>query len=169
AGLVPIVEPEVIITGIHDINRSYDVTSRVLEALFTQLKAYKIDLAGLILKTSMVISGQECTTQDDAATVSDYTVRCLKNIEPAEIGGIVFLSGGQSAEQSTKNLDAINRAATDAPWQLTFSYARALQGPSLKLWNGKDSNIPEARMKFLERLRANSSARMGEHDSLKKV
>jgi fructose-bisphosphate aldolase, class I len=161
AGMVPMVEPEVILQGSHTIEQSYDVTTRTLKVLFELLTHFRVDLAGVILKTSMVISGSECAEQASAEQVAEMTMKCLKEAVPAECGGIVFLSGGQSAEQATENLNAINQAAEDAPWQLTFSYARALQGPSLKIWGGEPSNIPAAREKFLERLEANSDAREG--------
>jgi len=163
-GMVPMVEPEVILAGNHTIERSMEVTSQTLAMLFNFLREMKVDLAGTILKTSMVVSGSDCPEQADAETVGRMTYECLKANVPAELGGVVFLSGGQSAEQATANLNAINQAAQadgGAPWQLTFSYARALQGPSLKIWQGEPANIPAAREKFLERMQANSAAREG--------
>lgn len=164
AGMVPMVEPEVLIDGPHTIEQSYETTTKVLKTLFTILKHFRVDLKGTILKTSMVISGKECHEQADAKTVGEMTIKCLKESVPSELGGVVFLSGGQTTEQSTDNLNAINLAgqAQGAPWQLTFSYARALQGDPLKLWAGDDANLPAARARFLELLEANSAARMGQ-------
>jgi fructose-bisphosphate aldolase class I len=176
AGMVPIIEPEVLIEGDHSIERSYEVTHQTLKILFELLPFFRVDMGGIILKTSMVISGKGAAHRANAKTVGEMTIKCLKETVPANLGGIVFLSGGQTAEEATENLNAINVAgkAQNAPWQLTFSYARALQGPSLELWKGDDANLPTARAKFLERLEANSQARMGTyqgnrtHDSLKK-
>ncbi len=164
AGMVPMVEPEVLIDGTHTLEQSYEATAKVLKTLFAILPHFRVDLKGLILKTSMVISGKECPTQADAKTVGEMTVKCLKGSVPAELGGVVFLSGGQSTEQATDNLNAINLEgkAQKTPWQLTFSYARALQGDPLKLWAGNDANLPQARARFLELLEANSAARMGQ-------
>jgi fructose-bisphosphate aldolase class I len=163
AGMVPIVEPEVLLDGTHDINKSNEVTTKTLKTLFELMGYYKVDMKGAILKTSMVISGKDCAEQADAKTVGEMTIKCLSESIPADLGGVVFLSGGQTAEQATDNLNAVNVAGktANAPWQLTFSYARALQGPSLALWAGDEANIPTAREKFLERLKANSAARMG--------
>lgn len=165
AGMVPMVEPEVLIDGTHTIQQSYDATARTLKTLFTLLTYFRVDLKGVILKTSMVISGKDCPTQADATTVGDMTFKCLKENVPADLGGIVFLSGGQSTGQSTENLNAINLAAQTAggaPWQLTFSFARALQGDPLKVWAGNDANLPAARTTFTQLLQANSAARMGQ-------
>jgi fructose-bisphosphate aldolase class I len=165
AGMVPMVEPEVLIEGSHNIERSFEVTSKTLKTLFELLSYFKVDLAGTILKTSMVIPGKDCADQSDAKTIGEMTLKCLKENVPAELGGIVFLSGGQSAERATENLNAVNAAAQTeggTPWNITFSYARALQGPSLAIWNGDDANIPSARAKFLERLKANSAAAQGQ-------
>lgn len=164
AGMVPIVEPEVLIDGTHTLEQSYDATARILKTLFTLLAHFRVDLKGVILKTSMVIVGKECPTQTDAKTVGEMTFKCLKENVPATLGGIVFLSGGQTTEQATHNLNEINttaQASGDAPWQLTFSYARALQGDPLKLWAGHDENLPAARAEFSKLLEANGAARMG--------
>lgn len=169
-GMVPMVEPEVLIDGPHTIEQSYEVTTKMLKTLFTLLKHFRVDIKGTILKTSMVISGKECPEQADAKTVGEMTWKCLKESVPAELGGVVFLSGGQSTGQATDNLNEIVKAAQaegklpsgTTPWQLTFSYARALQGDPLKLWAGDDKNLPAARARFLELLEANSAARMGQ-------
>jgi fructose-bisphosphate aldolase class I len=166
AGIVPIVEPEILLEGSHSIEESYEVTTRVLKELFATLKRYKVQMDGVILKSSMVISGNKNENRANAATVGEMTIKCLKESVPSEVPGVVFLSGGQIADEATENLYEINKAASlsegGVPWQLTFSYARALQGPSLASWNGHDENIPAARERFLERMKANSAARMGE-------
>jgi fructose-bisphosphate aldolase class I len=167
AGMVPMIEPEILLEGTHDIERSYEVTTKTLKTLFEQLNYLRVDLKGTILKTSMVISGKNCPAQADSKTVGEMTIQCLQESVPTDLGGIVFLSGGQTAEQATENLNAVNLAgqAAGVPWQLTFSYARALQGPSLAIWDGDDANMPAAREKFLERLQANGSARMGTYSN----
>ncbi|PJC37081.1 fructose-bisphosphate aldolase class I [Candidatus Peregrinibacteria bacterium CG_4_9_14_0_2_um_filter_53_11] len=166
AGIVPMVEPEVMIDGPHTLEKSEEVTTATLKALFAELAAQRVSMQGLILKSSMVISGKECPTQASPEQVAEATLRCFKNSLPAELGGIVFLSGGQEAVQATRNLDAINKLAQsrgDIPWQLTFSYARALQGPALDVWKGDEANMPAAREVFLKRLKCNSAAREGQY------
>lgn len=167
AGMVPMIEPEVLIDGDHSIEKSYEVTVKTLKTLFLLLPHFRVDMGGIILKTSMVISGKSAASRADAKTVGEMTVKGLLESLPKDLGGVVFLSGGQTAEEATENLNAINIAgkAQGAPWQLTFSYARALQGPSLEIWKGDDANLPQARAKFLERLQANSEARMGTHEA----
>lgn len=163
AGIVPMVEPEVMLDGTHSIEKSYEVTHKTLQILFAVLKDYRVDNKGLILKTSMVISGKDNESRASAKAVGEMTVKCLKETVPSDVAGVVFLSGGQSTEEAQENLYEINVAGklAEAPWPLTFSYARALQGPSLKIWDGKPENFQIAREKFLERLNANSHARMG--------
>ncbi len=179
AGIVPIVEPEVLLDGTHTIEQSYEATVKTLKVLFQILGAFKVDLKGLILKSSMVISGKNCPTRAPAKTVGEMTVKCLKETVPAEVPGVVFLSGGQTSIEATENLYEINKAAeavfgegslasagvARVPWQLTFSYARALQGPPLSIWGGHDENLSAARSEFLRLLQANSAARMGERHS----
>lgn len=171
AGIVPIVEPEVLLEGSHSIEESYEVTKKALETLFAALRYMKVELDGIILKSSMVLSGKQAQNRADAKTVGEMTYKCLLETVPAEVPGIVFLSGGQAAEEATENMYEVNKAAqaaataegkTGAPWELTFSFARALQGPSLAIWAGKEENIPAAREKFLERLQVNGAAREGE-------
>ena len=172
AGIVPIVEPEILLEGTHSIEESYEVTTKTLKVLFATLKSYNVALDGLILKSSMVISGKQNLSRADAKTVGEMTYKCLLESVPAEVPGIVFLSGGQTPEEATENMYEVNRVAKEvaaaagqaggAPWELTFSFARALQGPSLAIWNGQDENLEAARTKFMERLQANSAARMGE-------
>lgn len=161
-GLVPVVEPEVLIDGNHDIKRSYDVTEKTLEVVFDQLKKHKVDLAGLILKSSMVISGKECPDQAMPEDIGKLTIKCFKKAVPREVPGIVFLSGGQSAVQATQNLHAVNQV-NPGPWTISFSYARALQGPSLDIWQGKPENVPAAQKEFIKRLMANVAANEGEY------
>ncbi|MDP4008381.1 MAG: class I fructose-bisphosphate aldolase [Candidatus Peregrinibacteria bacterium] len=165
AGIVPIVEPEILIEGEHTIEESYEVTKRALKGLFDMLQYFKVDLSGLILKSSMVISGKQNAARADAKTVGEMTYKCLLETVPAEVPGVVFLSGGQAPEEATENMYEVNKAAIaagGAPWELTFSFARALQAPSLAIWNGHDENIDAARAKFTERLQANGAAREGE-------
>lgn len=161
-GIVPVVEPEVLIDGEHDLAKSKAVTMKTLQILFQELIARGVDLTGLILKSSMVISGNECSTQATPTQIAEATLRCFKNSVPAEVPGIVFLSGGQSPVQATENLNAIAKA-TKGPWTISFSYARALQGPSLKIWKGKPENVPAAQAEFIKRLQANVAANQGKY------
>jgi fructose-bisphosphate aldolase class I len=159
--IVPIVEPEVLIDGDHDLATSETVTTKTLKEVFVQLQAHSVDLTGLILKSSMVISGNECATQATPEEIAEATIRCFKNSVPAEVPGIVFLSGGQSADQATANLRAISKVSK-GPWKISFSYARALQGPALEIWKGKTENVPAAQAEFIKRLQANVAANKGE-------
>lgn len=160
ARIVPVVEPEVLIDGAHDIKRSEAVTSMTLQILFDELKKYQVDLRGLILKSSMVISGSECPEQATAEEIGEATLRCFKASVPAEVAGIVFLSGGQTAVQATENLNAVNKV-NDGPWTISFSFARALQGPPMQIWRGKSENIPAAQAEFVKRMKANHAANQG--------
>lgn len=162
AGVVPVVEPEVLIDGNHDLAKSEEVTTKTLQAVFQQLQAHSVDLSGVILKSSMVISGSECPTQATPEQVAEATLRCFTNAVPAEVPGIVFLSGGQTAVQATQNLHAIGKA-TKGPWAISFSYARALQGPPLEIWKGKPENVLAAQAEFIKRLTANVTANSGEY------
>ncbi len=160
AGIVPIVEPEVLIDGPHDIARSEAVTTATLQIMFDELKRYRVDPTATILKSSMVISGNECTSQATPDEIAAATLRCFKKTVPAELPGIVFLSGGQSATQATENLNAIARQSM-GPWPLSFSYARALQGTPLQIWNGKPENLAAAQAEFSKRMRLNHAAAKG--------
>lgn len=160
ADIVPMVEPEVLLSGAHGIKRAYKETSRTLTTLFGSLKRYRIDLGGLILKTSMVVPGKDSGEVMDSALVGKLTAKCLKKSVPKEVGGVVFLSGGQSPDEATANLSAVAKNGP-LPWGVTFSFARALQGPSLAIWKGDDANLPAARVEFLKRLETNSEARLG--------
>jgi fructose-bisphosphate aldolase, class I len=160
AGLVPIVEPEVLMDGGHTIERSFEVTSRTLHAVFTELRDQRVDPEGILLKPNMVLSGYECPQQASHEDVAVETVRCFKRHVPAAVPGIVFLSGGQSDEDATANLNAMN-ALGEHPWQLSFSYGRALQAPALKAWGGKEENVEAAQLAYYHRAKMNSAARTG--------
>lgn len=158
--IVPVVEPEVLINGKHDIAKNEEVTTKVLKETFAQLQAHAVDLQGLILKSSMVISGDDAEKQATPEEIAEATIRCFKNSVPEDVPGIVFLSGGQSAAQATENLNAIHKV-NKGPWTISFSYARALQGPSLEIWKGKQENIQAAQAEFIKRLQANVAANKG--------
>ena len=161
AGLIPLVEPEVLLEGRHSRQRSRAVLEEVLSALFSVLEEHSVDRASVILKTSMTLSGSESGRTDTPEEVAEDTVAALVAHVPRQIAGIAFLSGGQSAEQATRNLAAIcrlSRAQGGAPWPFTFSYARALQDEALEAWRGERANVPAARAAFLSRLAAVSAA-----------
>jgi len=162
-GIVPIVEPEVLMDGEHsghDIDRCYEVTEWTLNTVFQELFDAGVMLEGMVLKPNMVIAGQKCPTQASAAEVAEKTVRCLKSTVPAAVPGIAFLSGGQSDQQATENLSLMN-AAGDLPWALTFSYGRALQAAALKAWGGKAENTAAAQRAFAHRAKMNGLAALG--------
>jgi len=161
ANIVPIVEPEVIMDGPHDIARCFEVTEASLNALYDQLYAQKVCLEGTILKPNMVIPGTQCATQASVEEVAEQTVKCLKRTVPSAVPGICFLSGGQSDEDATAHLSAMN-AAFDMPWKLSFSYGRALQAAALKAWRGRPENEASAQTAFSHRARMNSLAALGE-------
>jgi fructose-bisphosphate aldolase class I len=160
AGLVPIVEPEVLMDGDHTIQRSFEVTSHTLHAVFTELRDQRVHPEGILLKPNMVLSGYECPEQASHDEVAAETIRCFKRHVPSAVPGIVFLSGGQSDEDATANLNAMN-ALGEHPWQLSFSYGRALQAPALKAWGGKEENIEAAQRAYYHRAKMNSAARTG--------
>ena len=159
AGIVPIVEPEVLLDGNHSIEQCYAVTAETLDALFAQLEEQGVMLEGLILKASMVLSGKDAPDRANVPTVAAQTVKCLKEHVPASVAGVVFLSGGQGEEEATAHLDAMNKLG-DLPWPLTFSYSRAIQNPVLKLWAAGDAE--KAAAAYLHRCEANSLAAKGE-------
>ena len=164
AGLVPIVEPEVLMDGDHTIDRCEEVTEWTLNAVYDELYANRVTLEHSVLKPSMVISGKGCPSQAGVDEVAERTVRILKRTVPAAVAGIVFLSGGQSDEVATRHLNAMNRIfAGKLPWPLSFSYGRALQQPSLKAWKGSASNIAAAQAALLHRSRMNSLACLGRY------
>lgn len=160
AGLVPILEPEVLIEGKHSRARARAVIEEILQALFSALGEHSVDRASVVLKTSMALSGSENGKRDTPEEVADDTLAALMKSVPRQVAGIVFLSGGQTPEQATENLAAMTKRAkkVDAPWPLTFSYARALQEEALAVWKGKEENVPAARTVFLARLAKVSAA-----------
>ena len=160
AGLVPIVEPEVLMDGTHSIERHFEVTESVLHVVFRELFAHHIALEGMLLKPNMVLSGKEAATQAGPELVAETTVTCLRRTVPAAVPGIVFLSGGQTDRQATIHLHEINKRG-NAPWQLSFSFGRALQAPALEAWRGRAANIPALQQALLHRARCNSAARSG--------
>jgi fructose-bisphosphate aldolase class I len=164
AGIVPIVEPEVLMDGANSIERCEEVTDRVLDAVFAELKKQNVMLEGMLLKPNMVIAGKQCPQQAGVEQVAQATLRCLKRRVPSAVPGIVFLSGGQSDELATAHLDAMNRMGPQ-PWKLSFSYGRALQAPALAAWGGKDENIAAAQQAYLKRARNNGAAARGEYSA----
>ena len=164
AGLVPIVEPEVLMDGDHTIERCEQVTEWTLNAVYEALYMNRVSLEGSVLKPSMVISGKGCARQAGVDEVAERTVRILKRTVPAAVAGIVFLSGGQSDELATAHLDAMNKLGNN-PWPLSFSYGRALQQPSLKSWKGAASNVAAAQAALAHRARMNSLASLGRYAS----
>jgi fructose-bisphosphate aldolase class I len=159
-GLCPIVEPEVIMDGAHDIGRCQEVTEEVIEVVYRELHLQEVYLEGTILKPNMIISGKKCATQASAEDVAQKTVETLLRCVPAAVPGIMFLSGGQSEEDATTHLDLMN-AGSDLPWKLSFSYGRALQQSALSAWKGDSANVAAGQQAFLERARANSQACAG--------
>lgn len=164
AGLVPIVEPEVLMDGEHSIERHYEVTELALKRTFEALYNYHVRLEAMLLKPNMVLSGKECAQQAGVAQVAEMTLRCMRQAVPAAVPGIVFLSGGQSDVLATEHLNALNLLER-APWQLSFSYGRALQAPALKCWAGQPANVGAAQQALLHRARCNSAARFGTYSS----
>jgi fructose-bisphosphate aldolase class I len=162
ADLVPIVEPEVLMDGAHDIARCETVTAQVLEAVFAELDAHRVLLEGMLLKPNMVIAGMKCAQQASVREVAEASLRCLKRHVPAAVPGIVFLSGGQSAEDATDHLNEMNTMGPH-PWQVSFSYGRALQAPVLAAWQGQESNVAAAQQAFAKRCRLNGLARSGKY------
>jgi fructose-bisphosphate aldolase class I len=164
AGLVPIVEPEVLMDGDHTIDRCEAVTTTALRAVFEALHKQDVQLEGMLLKPNMVISGTTCPSQAGVAEVAERTVRTLLRCVPAAVPGIVFLSGGQDDVTATAHLDAMNRLEATLPWALSFSYGRALQAPALAAWGGKASQLAAGQRAFFTRAKANSAASLGRWD-----
>jgi fructose-bisphosphate aldolase, class I len=162
AGLVPIVEPEVLMDGDHSIETSFDVTSRTLHAVFTELRDQRVHLEQMLLKPNMVLSGYEASGRAGIQEVAELTVRCFRRHVPSAVPGIVFLSGGQTDEDATAHLNAMN-AMGPHPWELSFSYGRALQAPSLKAWSGEESNVAAGQAAYLHRAKMNGLARAGSY------
>lgn len=155
--IVPIVEPEVLMDGAHDLEKCKEVTTKTLKTVFVKLVTEGVFLEGVILKPNMVISGKESAIQASSEEIAQVTIEVFKEVVPKEVLGIVFLSGGQTPDEATENLAAINNIG--GPWQLSFSYGRALQDEALKAWAGKEENIPAAQKVFLERAQKVSAAR----------
>jgi fructose-bisphosphate aldolase class I len=159
-GMVPIVEPEVLINGEHSINDCYDATSRSIKSLFDYLDSYDVDISGTILKPNMVTPGLDHVHTATVEEVAQATVKCLKENVPAELPGIAFLSGGQTEIESTEHLDMMNKIG-GFPWKLSFSYGRALQASALSAWLGKKENISAAQDAFSHRAEMNKLASLG--------
>jgi len=164
AQIVPIVEPEVLMDGDHDIDRCYEVTQRVLNKTFQELRVQRVALEGMILKPNMAISGKKSAKPSSVEEVAEKTIRLLKSCVPAAVPGIAFLSGGQSDEEATAHLDAMNRTGV-LPWRLTFSYGRALQAAPQKAWSGKAENVAAGQRAFAHRARMNALATKGEWEA----
>jgi fructose-bisphosphate aldolase class I len=162
AGLTPVVEPEVLMDGSHTIERCAEVTTEVLHAVYDQLARHRVRLEATLLKPNMVLPGSDCPEQADDERIALMTVEVLRRAVPAAVPGIVFLSGGQSDEQATARLDAINRHVPQ-PWELSFSFGRALQSPVLRAWAGEDAHRPAAQAALLHRAGLNSAARYGSY------
>ena len=162
-GIVPIVEPEVLMDGGHSIERCEEVTSAVLESVFDQLNAHRIYLEGMVLKPNMVISGKKAANRAPPELVAEATVRCLKRHVPSAVPGIAFLSGGQSSAEATLHLSLMNKEKL--PWNLTFSYGRALQDTALKAWGGQAANFVAGQKEFAKRAKLNSLATTGKYSS----
>jgi fructose-bisphosphate aldolase class I len=162
AGLVPIVEPEVLMNGDHTIERCEEVTTRALQAVFDELFAAGVKFEGMLLKPNMILAGKDRPEKASVQDVAEATIRVLKRTVPPAVPGIVFLSGGQTPAQATENLSAMN-AIGGFPWQLSFSYGRALQEETLKTWLGKEEYVAEGQKMFHRRAKLNSLARYGEY------
>jgi fructose-bisphosphate aldolase class I len=162
ADLVPIVEPEVLMDGAHTIERHFEVTQQTLESVFHSLYEHRVVLEGTLLKPNMVLSGKDCPRQASVEEVAEATLRCLKRVVPPVVPGVVFLSGGQTDLQATEHLNAMNRL-NQVPWELSFSFGRALQAPVLKAWKGNPARVADAQQAFHHRALCNSKARFGKY------
>jgi fructose-bisphosphate aldolase class I len=168
-GLVPIVEPEILMDGTHTIERSHEVTERTLRFVFDALYQQLVPLEQILLKPNMVLSGYACPKQASVREVAERTIRCFLRVVPAAVPGIVFLSGGQSDEAASAHLSEMNRIG-GFPWQMSFSYGRALQSPALKAWSGNKENFAAGQKAFYHRARCNGAARYGKYtDAMEKV
>ncbi|MCR4297422.1 MAG: fructose-bisphosphate aldolase class I [Gallionella sp.] len=170
AGLVPIVEPEVLMEGEHTLAQCFEVTEEVLRTIFHHLYIQRVMLEGIILKPNMVLPGLACQVQETVDEVADATVQCLLRAVPAAVPGIAFLSGGQSGELASARLNAMNlRFKLRHPWALAFSFARAIQQPAMEIWSGRDANVKTAQHALLQRARCNRAARRGEYSAAMEV
>jgi fructose-bisphosphate aldolase class I len=166
AGLVPVVEPEVLMDGEHTLERCSEVTEEVLRTVFNQLHTQRVRLEGMILKPNMVLPGLTCPEQEAVDEVADATVRCLLRAVPAAVPGIAFLSGGQPVELASARLNAMNaRFKSRLPWALAFSFARAIQQPALEIWQGEEAHVLAAQQALYHRARCNRAARRGEYNA----
>ncbi|HAH46787.1 MAG TPA: fructose-bisphosphate aldolase class I, partial [Planctomycetaceae bacterium] len=165
AGLVPIVEPEVLMNGDHSLARCFQVTEDALRAVFRQLYLQRVLLEGMILKPNMVVPGLDCPIQESVEEVAAATIECFQHSVPAAVPGVAFLSGGQSSELASARLNAMNvKYQSQVPWALSFSFARAIQQPAMELWAGKAENTQAAQKALYHRARCNREARRGEYD-----
>lgn len=166
AGLVPIVEPEVLMDGSHSMQRCYDVTTQTLRMVFTQLASQRVLLEGMILKPNMVVPGLECPKQNSVDEVADATITCFRRTVPAAVPGIAFLSGGQSSELASERLNAMNvKYKSRVPWAMAYSFARAIQQPGMSIWSGDPANIEAAQKSLAHRAKCNREARRGEYSA----
>ncbi|KKQ98180.1 MAG: Fructose-bisphosphate aldolase [Candidatus Woesebacteria bacterium GW2011_GWB1_39_12] len=163
ADLVPIVEPEVLMDGNHDIKKSEEVTYKTLKSVFAKLSEHRVDFSGMLLKPNWIHPGKESGQEAVDDEIAETTLRVFKDVIPVEVQGIVFLSGGDSPEESTGHLNALNKMG-DAPWQISFSFGRALQKPVLEKWGGKSENVENAQKEFYKRAKLNSLARSGKYE-----
>lgn len=161
--VVPIVEPEVLMDGTHTIERSYAVTHAIQQLVFEHLEEQGVVLEGMVLKPNMVVSGYDCPQRADVGRVAEETIRCLMSTVPPEVPGIAFLSGGQTDEEATEHLNAMNQSGQELPWRLTFSYGRALQQAAMQAWNGDSASIDRAAQVILHRARMNGAAAAGRY------
>ncbi len=166
AGLVPVVEPEVLMEGAHTLERCRETTEEVLRAVFNHLHSQRVALEGMILKPNMILAGAACPHQEDVNEVADATVKCLLRAVPAAVPGIAFLSGGQSGELASARLNAMNvRFKSHLPWAVAFSFGRAIQQPALEIWAGQETNVPAAQLALYHRAKCNRAARRGEYNA----
>jgi fructose-bisphosphate aldolase, class I len=166
SGLVPVVEPEVLMEGDHSLERCRELTEEVLRTVFAHLYTQRVNLEGMILKPNMVLPGLTCPKQEGADDVADATVRCLLRAVPAAVPGVAFLSGGQSCELASARLNAMNaRFKSHLPWAVAFSFARAIQQPALEIWKGQEANVMSAQQALYHRARCNRAARRGEYQA----
>ncbi len=166
AGLVPVVEPEVLMDGAHTLETCSEITEKVLRAVFEELYSQRVKLEGLILKPNMVLPGSTCPKQETVDEVADATVRCLLRAVPAAVPGVAFLSGGQTGELASARLNAMNvRFKSRLPWPLAFSFGRAIQEPALEIWHGDKGNLQAAQQALYHRARCNRAARLGEYNA----
>lgn len=165
AGLVPVVEPEVLMDGSHTLQECAGVTERVLRRVFDELYRHRVLAEGMILKPNMVLPGKDCPDQSKVEDIADATVNCMLRSVPAAMPGVAFLSGGQTCEQASERLNAMNvRFRGRIPWALAFSFSRAIQQPAMEVWGGKEANVRAAQRQILHRSRCNSLARLGDYN-----